>query len=106
MKNIPEKDLKKLAIELRAGRIFTNRHLNRPEDFQQVFMVFMFMDEKARKELFDNPPGLIYEYLTQATPLAINGQPIFFSARMLSIADTEKVFSMVKKLEEAEAAVS
>lgn len=37
--------------------------------------------------------GLVYEYLSEAGPMAVNGKPTFFSLRLLNKADTEKMFT-------------
>jgi len=66
-----------------------------------VFMVLIFMGAKQRREMIKNPPGLIYEYLSEAGPRSINGMPSFFSMRMLSKADAEKVFRMAKDAQAA-----
>lgn len=36
--------------------------------------------------------GLVYEYMSNAGPMSVNGLPNFFSARFLNIEDTEKMF--------------
>jgi hypothetical protein len=36
--------------------------------------------------------GLIYEYLSAALPISVNGKPIFFSLRLLNHDDTKKMF--------------
>lgn len=36
--------------------------------------------------------GFVYEFLTEAGPIAINGKPSFFSVRFLNIEDTDKMF--------------
>lgn len=39
-----------------------------------------------------NSIGLVYEYLSEAGPMAVNGKPTFFSLRLLNKVDTEKMF--------------
>lgn len=98
-------ELKQIAVDLRAGRIFTDRHVKGPEEMSMVFMVLLFLDEKALAELKANPPGMVYEYLSEAGPRSINGMPCFMSHRYLTLEDTKTVFDLMKKLEAAEKAV-
>lgn len=39
-----------------------------------------------------NSIGLVYEYLSAAGPMAVNGKPTFFSLRLLNKVDTDKMF--------------
>ena len=103
-KHTPE-EIKQLAIDFRAGKIFSDRHLQNPEDVSMVFMVLMFLDEAAIDELKANPPAMIYEYLSEAGPRSVNGYPCFMSHKYLSKEDFEAMRDTVKKLEEAEKAV-
>ena len=98
-------ELKQIAIDLRAGKIFSDRHCQSPEEVSMVFMVLMFLDQKAIDEFKANPPGLIYEYLTEAGPRSVNGMPCFMSHRYLTVDDAKAMFDIAKKLEEAEKAV-
>lgn len=105
MKNLTDAEIKQLAVDFHHGMIFCDRHVARPDDLPMVFMILNLMDEKAFKKLKADSPGLIYEYLEKAGPRSINGMPIFFSMRMLSSADTVKMFKLVDKLKSAEKAV-
>lgn len=44
--------------------------------------------------------GLIYEYLSEAGPLSINGGPVFMSVRMLNKDDASKVFEYYETYKE------
>lgn len=105
MKRPPKTDLKQIAIDLRAGRIFCDRYISDPKMLSSIFMIFAFMKNEQIDKLKANPPGLIYEYYSEAGPMSVNGMPTFFSCRMLSKTDTKKVLKIVKKLEEAEKTV-
>lgn len=41
--------------------------------------------------------GLVYEYMTQAGPMSVNGGPVFMSMRLLNKVDTEKMFEYYEK---------
>jgi len=105
MKNLPPEELKKIAIDLRAGRIFCDRQLDTCIDPGMVFMPIMFFDDKTTESLRADPPGLVYEYMSEALPRGVNGYPCFMSMRYLSIDDTKSLFEIIKKLEAAEKAV-
>ncbi len=102
MKNRPEEEVKQIAVDLFHGKLFTNRHCQRPQDVMMVFMPLGLMEPKAFRKLQKDPPGMIFEYLDKAGPRSINGMPGFFSCQMLSQDDTKTVFEIYKKLEEAQ----
>jgi len=58
-------ELKELAKDLYAGRIFTDRQIKEPMRIETIFMALMFLksETKAGKDFFDSKPALIYEYL-------------------------------------------
>jgi hypothetical protein len=53
--------------------------------------------KKIYKKEYLTSIGFIYEYLTEAVPMSVNGQPIFYSARFLNKQDTEKMFKYYEK---------
>lgn len=77
-------ELKQLANDMMAGRIFTDRHVKRPQDLGMVFMLFSLMDNKAMKEFESQEPVMVYEYMDKASPRSINGMPSFFSFHFLT----------------------
>lgn len=44
--------------------------------------------------------GLVYEYLSAAGPMSVNGKPTFFSLRLLNKVDTEKMFEYYNQYKE------
>lgn len=96
--------LKQLAIDIRAGQVFTDRHCRDVDELTSSFMVLLFLEDEKTIQAIKNA-GLVYEYLSEAGPRAINGRPMFFSCRVLSKEDASTVWEIVKKLEEAEKAV-
>lgn len=117
--NFPEMsddDLKKIAKDIVDNKIFTDRHCS-SNDIMSIFMPMMFMGHiswptedtrenklikiflkekeksyKKRYKIWLNNVGLVYEYLSKAGPMAVNGCPIFYSCRFLSKESTEKMF--------------
>lgn len=94
--------IKELAQDMYKGLIFTNMHLQNHEDIPRVFVPMMMLDKEQVEEIKRNPPGMIYEYMSSAGPLSINGMPIFMSFRMLNKEDTKRV---IKKYNEIKGAI-
>jgi len=102
--------LRTIAQDLHAGRIFCDRQIKGDDSlYGCVFMPLFFMDPKDKWRMSKNPPGLVYEYLTEAGGRAINGYPTFMSMRMLTQEDTKRMFvfydefcDMVDKFHEKE----
>lgn len=98
---LAEKEVADLANDLYRGMIFTDRHMQRPEDVPSVFMPLIFMKKEDIEKLQANPPGMIYEYFSEAGPRSINGMPMFMSFRMISVEDTTKVMERYNKIKQA-----
>lgn len=99
--SLTEKEIADLANDMYRGMIFTDRHVQRPEDVPSVFMPLIFMRKEFIEKLKANPPGMIYEYFSEAGPRSINGMPIFWSFRMINIEDTKKVIERYNKIKHA-----
>lgn len=98
-------EIKQLAIDMRAGKVFTNLNLHDQEDVLLVFPALILLSDEQRQEIIDRKVELIYEYVDKAGPMSINGYPSFFSYRFLSSEETDKLFDMIKRLHDAEGAV-
>lgn len=100
-------ELKKLALDIHKGQVFTDRHIDPVQLKSLLHMIFLplaLMDKETHANLAASGPGLIYEYRHKAGPTAINGYPQFFSFGYLSNAEAEAVFKIIRKLEAAEKA--
>lgn len=100
-KKLTEEEIKDLANDIYKGLVFTDRHIQRPEDLSRVFMPLIFLKEKDIEDLKKNPPGMTYEYMSEAGPRSINGMPMFWSVRMISQEDAKKVLEKYAKIVEA-----
>jgi hypothetical protein len=96
-----DEELKTIAKDLYAGKIFSDRHLSGPHEISMVFMILAFLDAEHIKKMQDDNIDFIYEYLDQAGPMAVNGKPTFLSARMLNKDETTKMFDYYKKIKDA-----
>jgi len=101
LKNLEPKELHQLARALVEGRVFTNRHLSEPELVGQVFLPLAFMTPENLEKLHQAKPGLMYELLDRQLPRQINGMPTFASVRFLTLEDTQTLFELAEKIEEA-----
>jgi len=100
-KPMTDDEIRKLAEDMYKGLIFTDRHLENQKELPMVFMPLALMDKELIGELIKNPPGMIYEYLDKAGPMAINGMPMFLSLKMTSVDDAKKVSDHYHKIKEA-----
>lgn len=99
MESLSETELRELAWDIHAGKVFTNRHI-RPGDESlagNIFMILLFMERKDLLALKDDF-GMVFEYYDKALPRAINGYPMFLSCRFLNRQDTVKVLSFVDEI--------
>lgn len=92
----PDEELRLIAVGMVDGTIYSSLHLEPHDDLAMIFMPIALMSEVDRISFFQNC-GLIYEYVSKASPVAINGSPSFFSMNFVSLADTEKLRVFVKE---------
>lgn len=90
-KPLTDEEIKKLADDIYKGLVFTDRHIQNPDDISRVFMPLVLLKEEQIEELKAESPGMIYEYMDKAGPMSINGMPMFCSFRFLSQEDAKKV---------------
>ncbi len=88
---LTDEQLKQLAIDIHAGNVYTDMHIQDMSDLPSVFTpiilgAFNGETKESLKEL-----GMVYEYLDKAGPRSINGLPSFFSMKVLSIEQANKV---------------
>lgn len=82
-RDLEDREAREIALDIVAGRVFGSWAV--PEhDTQLLGAIFPPLILGARL-----PPnaGALYEYLNNAGPRAINGYPIFFSCRVLTVDD-------------------
>ena len=95
-----DEELKKIALDLYSGKIFSDRHLRNPEtEIPMVFQVVNLMTEEAVKELEAKKPVFAYEYLDKANPIGVNGYPTFLTMSYLCEEEYTKMIEYYKKIE-------
>lgn len=102
LERMEKEDLKKLALDIHKGLVFTDTQLQQSNMLAMVFMPLAFIP--INKKWVDQV-GLIYEYLDKAGSRSINGMPTFMSMRIVPRADLPMLIEYVKKYEETEKAV-
>ncbi len=100
-KPMAEEEIKKLSDDMYRGLVFTDRHIQDPNDVSRVFMPLALLEKEQIEELKVKDPGMIYEYIDKAGPRSINGMPMFFSFRFLSQEDAKKVMEKYLQIKEA-----
>ena len=98
-------ELKQLAQDMHAGRIYTDRHLPKGLAPHMIFLPLVFLDEKQSEQfkryIDEEKVFMIYEYMDQAGPRSLNGQPQFMSYRVLNKEQTIKLFEYYEKIKKA-----
>ena len=90
-------NLRELALDIVEGKVFGSWQLHNPErELSMVFMVLFF----AKKEDLPSDIGAIYEYIDRASKQSINGMPIFYSCRFLTMQQYKDVCDYVKEARE------
>ena len=95
-----DEELKIIARDIHYGKIFTLWHIREEQLNPMLGSIFLpialgLFSNKSKEEI--NDVGLVYEYLSEAGPICVDGYPSFFSVRLLTIAETEKVKEYLKK---------
>ena len=99
-KSLTEEEIKKLADDMYRGLVFTDRHIQNPDDISRVFMPLALLEKEQIEELKVKDPGMVYEYMDKAGPMAIDGMPMFCSFRFLNQEDEKKVYEKYIQIKE------
>jgi len=95
-----DREIHELALGMLAGTIFTDRHVKNAHDLVSVFMPLGFMSSDSIKKMLESlgPNPLIYQHTSKAAPMALNGNPCFWSFAVLSTEDTKRLFDKMEEL--------
>jgi len=100
--SVPDEELKKIAEDLFAGRIFSNLQCRNPEsEVPMVFLPIALATAKQLKKWKIDELWFLYEYMDKAMPRSINGMPIFGSFHGLKEADAKKMLEYHEKIKTA-----
>lgn len=98
LSHTPKSDdfLRQLAMDWLDGRVFTSYRLSNDE-IMQVFPILLLMNKDQRTTMIAEDVCMIYEYLTEAGPYTVNGNPAFLSANVLTRNETFRLGQWVGK---------
>ena len=98
-KNMPNNDLKQLAMDIANGKVFTSNQIKNESLLASVFMPLALMNDEQIHALHKAPPHMLYEYMDKAVPMSVNGMPIFGSVRFLNKTEYDKMIKFYKDYE-------
>lgn len=101
----PDEELKQIAVDLHAGKIYTSQHLKDPNLMGSVFMPLALMSLEDHIRLIANGETVMFEYMHKAGPLMVNDHPGFFSMQCLTDTEWRKVLDYWRAIEKAVAGV-
>ena len=96
-----DEELKQIAKDLHSGLIYTDRHIPEGMTLQGTFLVLALADEAFLKEWKERDINMVFEYLDKAGPMAVNGQPTFFSCRTATKDEVKKIGAYYEAIIEA-----
>ena len=92
-----DKEIKQLAVDIFENRVFGTWCMHRND---ACFVGSVFLPIALGAEVGKDVEH-VYEYLSEAGTMGINGYPTFFSCRLLRKVDWEKLKPLLTKLKEA-----
>jgi len=103
VKTMNDKELLNLAEEINNGRVFGDWMLDKEENGMvlSVFMTLIFLNDKMRQKLIDDKVVAIYEHLSEAGNMSVNGLPTFLSCHYITEPEMKRLNPMVEKLKAA-----
>ena len=91
--------LRQLALDIEHGRVVGTWSMrDNPDKVALSFPLVQMLDSEQFKQVQGS--AHIYEYRDQALSMGVNGQPMFFSFRILSLEDWEPLRHMLIELAE------
>ena len=99
IQRLSDDEIRQFVLDVLGNRVFTSYHI--PEsDNRMLLSVFMALAFGAFKDIpraeLDQIGG-IWEYMTEAGPLAVNGYPNFFSMHLMHIDDWNRAWEAIAK---------
>jgi hypothetical protein len=97
IRRMSQEELAKFVDDYCSNRVYTDLHVpgQSPELVKSVFMILALMEFPFSKAECKNI-GRFWEYLSEAGPMAVNGQPIFFSVRIMHKDDWTKLVPAIQ----------
>ncbi len=96
----PDAELRQLAMDIMEGRVLCDWQVVQPMQVELIFLPLALMDAKTGKKLAARKPGMIYERISRACRMGVNGYPIFGSFHILSQPDAVKVQGHIEAIKQ------
>lgn len=96
-----DEELKQLARDLYSGKVYTDRHIPEGERPEMVFMGLVLGGPEFIQRLKDEKIWMMYQYMSEACPMAVNGQPSFLTFHTLNQEECERLDVYYKKILDA-----
>jgi hypothetical protein len=74
-----------------------NNQINRKNKLKYIEDKLRYEEETPEREAYIKNIGMLYEYYSEAGPRGVNGYPIFYSCKIVTIEDTKKFIDMYNK---------
>lgn len=95
-----EEELREFVRDVLANRVFTSWGLSADEVRMSFLLIGLgFLGTCFTREAVEHI-GIIYEYLHQASPMACNGLPMFFSMRVMHKDDWGVALATLRREQE------
>ena len=97
-----DKELKQLAVDMLADKIFTNAHIREGDEklLGSIFMPIMLIDQKQRDILEAKDVNVLFEYYSESRS-SINGYPVFMTMKYMNNDEWKVVTEYYEKLKAA-----
>jgi len=86
-----DSELRSVADGILNGQIFAT---NTRDGIKCAFGVFLMFADKLPDDI-----GLLYEYIERSAPRSVNGYPAFYSCRVLSAAETVRLYQLLDEMD-------
>lgn len=85
-------ELKQIALDFVAGKIYTDRQIKDPNDVPLVFLPLALMSkEDIERTLVKDKVALIFEYMSAASARSAGEHPSFMSFRTVDEDELKKI---------------
>ena len=95
-----EEELRKLAMDVMGGSVFTDRHCKQADDINHVFLLIGLGGLEVLDYLASFENVMVYEYLEKAGPRSVNGMPSFLSYQLIVNEDVDRFVEIMKELQD------
>lgn len=96
-----ESDIQEIANGVKSGSIFCSLQIQDPQLMGSVFMPIGLGAFSSVPSDYLRTIGMIYAYMSDAGPRAINDYPMFFSMKLLHVEDMPIFMNRIREIEKA-----